>query len=92
MPYRLVGGVNFYQRKRNQGCTVLFKTIANGQDDLAVQRIINVPKRGIGAASIGKITAWASEQGMSFTMPVPERRPYRTGKGRRQGGCVYQSD
>ena len=66
MPYRLVGGVNFYQRKEIKDILSYLKTIANGQDDLAVQRIINVPKRGIGAASIGKITAWASEQGMSF--------------------------
>ena len=66
VPYRLVGGVNFYQRKEIKDVLSYLKTIANGQDDLAVQRIINVPKRGIGAASIGKITAWASEQGMSF--------------------------
>ena len=66
VPYRLVGGVNFYQRKEIKDVLSYLKTIANGQDDLAVQRIINVPKRGIGAATIGKITAWASEQGMSF--------------------------
>ena len=66
VPYRLVGSVNFYQRKEIKDVLSYLKTIANGQDDLAVQRIINVPKRGIGAASIGKITAWASEQGMSF--------------------------
>lgn len=66
VPYRLVGGVNFYQRKEIKDILSYLKTIANGQDDLAVQRIINVPKRGIGAASIGKITAWASEQDFSF--------------------------
>ena len=66
VPYRLVGGVNFYQRREIKDILSYLKTIANGQDDLAVQRIINVPKRGIGAASIGKITAWASEQGLSF--------------------------
>ena len=66
VPYRLVGGVNFYQRKEIKDVLSYLKTIANGRDDLAVQRIINVPKRGIGAASIAKITAWASEQGISF--------------------------
>ncbi len=66
VPYRLVGGVNFYQRKEIKDILSYLKTIANGQDDLAVMRIINVPKRGIGAASIGKITAWASEKGMNF--------------------------
>lgn len=66
VPYRLVGGVNFYQRKEIKDILCYLKTIANGQDDIAVQRIINVPKRGIGATSIGKVTAWSSEQGYSF--------------------------
>lgn len=66
VPYRLVGGVNFYQRKEIKDILSYLKTIANGQDDLAVQRIINVPKRGIGAASIGKIIAWAAAQEVSF--------------------------
>lgn len=55
VPYRLVGGVNFYQRKEIKDILSYLKTIANGQDDLAVQRIVNVPKRGIGATSMGRI-------------------------------------
>lgn len=66
VPYRLVGGVNFYQRREIKDILCYLKTIANGQDDLAVQRIINVPKRGIGATSVGKITMFASANGMSF--------------------------
>lgn len=66
VPYRLVGGVNFYQRKEIKDIICYLKTIANGQDDLAVQRVINVPKRGIGATSIGKITVFASANGMGF--------------------------
>lgn len=66
IPYRLVGGVNFYQRKEIKDILCYLKTIANGQDDLAVQRVINVPKRGIGATTIGKLTIFASAGGMSF--------------------------
>ena len=66
LPYRLVGGGNFYQRKEIKDVLAYLKTIANGQDDLAVQRIINVPKRGIGGVSIGKITLWAAMQNVSF--------------------------
>ena len=66
IPYRLVGGVNFYQRKEIKDILCYLKTIANGRDDLAVQRVINVPKRGIGATSIGKVTIYASANGMSF--------------------------
>ena len=66
LPYRLVGGVNFYQRKEIKDILCYLKTIANGRDDLAVQRIINVPKRGIGTVSIGKVNMYAAEHGMSF--------------------------
>ncbi len=66
VPYRLVGGVNFYQRKEIKDILCYLKTVANGRDDLAVQRIINVPRRGIGATTIGKITIFASANGMSF--------------------------
>ncbi|NBI71261.1 ATP-dependent DNA helicase PcrA [Clostridiaceae bacterium] len=66
IPYRLVGGVNFYQRKEIKDILCYLKTIANGQDDLAVQRVVNVPKRGIGATTIGKVTIFASANGMSF--------------------------
>ncbi len=64
VPYLLVGGVNFYQRKEIKDILAYLKTIANGVDDLAVLRIINVPRRGIGAATIGKIAAFASEHGL----------------------------
>ena len=66
VPYRLVGGVNFYQRKEIKDILAYLTTIANGVDDLSVLRIINVPKRGIGAASMGKVTVFASEHGMSL--------------------------
>lgn len=66
LPYRLVGGVNFYQRKEIKDILSYLKTIANGQDDLASQRIINVPKRGIGATTVGKVIVWASVTDDSF--------------------------
>ena len=66
IPYRLVGGVNFYQRKEIKDILSYLKTIANGRDDLAVQRIINVPRRGIGAVTMGKVNTYAAERGMNF--------------------------
>ena len=66
VPYRLVGGVNFYQRKEIKDILAYLRTIANGVDDLSVLRIINVPKRGIGAATMGRVTAFASERGVSL--------------------------
>ena len=66
IPYKIVGGVNFYSRKEIKDILAYLKTIANGRDDLAVKRIINVPKRGIGATSIGKVTAYALANELTF--------------------------
>ena len=66
IPYKIVGGVNFYSRKEIKDLLAYLKTIDNGRDDLAVKRIINVPKRGIGATSINKVTGFALDNEMSF--------------------------
>lgn len=66
IPYKIVGGVNFYSRKEIKDLLCYLKTIDNGQDEIAVKRIINVPKRGIGAATIGKVTTYALAEGISF--------------------------
>ena len=66
IPYNVVGGVNFYARKEIKDILAYLKTIDNGRDDLQVKRIINVPKRGIGAASINKVQEYADIHGISF--------------------------
>lgn len=65
-PYRVVGGVNFYARKEIKDLLAYLKTIDNGRDDLAVRRIINVPKRGIGATTLGRVQEYATDMDMSF--------------------------
>lgn len=66
IPYKIVGGVNFYARKEIKDLLAYLKTIDNGRDDLAVKRIINVPKRGIGAATLSKVTEYADQHEMNF--------------------------
>ena len=66
IPYRLIGGVNFYARKEIKDLLAYLKTIDNGVDDLAVKRIINVPKRGIGLTTIDKVQRFANDHDMSF--------------------------
>ena len=66
MPYDVVGGTNFYSRREIKDVLAYLKTIDNGQDDVAVKRIINVPKRGIGATTIQKVQNYADEHGISF--------------------------
>ena len=61
IPYRIVGGTNFYQRKEVKDILSYLKVVDNGLDDLAVRRIINVPRRGLGAATIEKINVYAVE-------------------------------
>ncbi|MCU6763586.1 ATP-dependent DNA helicase pcrA [uncultured Roseburia sp.] len=66
IPYKIVGGVNFYARKEIKDLLAYLKTIDNAKDDLAVKRIINVPKRGIGATTINRVQDYADNQGISF--------------------------
>ena len=66
IPYKIVGGMNFYSRKEVKDILSYLKTIDNGHDDLAVRRIINVPKRGIGATTINRVSAYADANGIDF--------------------------
>ena len=66
VPYKLVGGVNFYSRREIKDVLAYLKTIDNAVDDVASTRIINVPRRGIGATTITKISTYAFDSGCSF--------------------------
>ena len=66
IPYKIVGGINFYARKEIKDILAYLKTVDNGKDDLAVRRIINVPKRGIGLTTINRIQESAAERGIGF--------------------------
>ncbi len=66
IPYKLVGGVNFYSRREIKDLLAYLKTIDNGNDDLAVRRIINVPKRGIGLATINRVQENAQMREVGF--------------------------
>ncbi|MDF2821259.1 MAG: pcrA 2 [Clostridiales bacterium] len=66
VPYKIIGGTNFYSRREIKDILSYLKTIDNAKDDLACKRIINVPKRGIGLASIDKIDELALYNDTSF--------------------------
>lgn len=72
IPYKIVGGINFYQRKEIKDILAYLHTINHGNDDISVKRILNVPKRGIGAASADKIQNYASENGLRFYEALKE--------------------
>lgn len=66
IPYNVVGGTNFYSRMEVKDVLAYLKTIDNARDDVAVKRIINVPKRGIGNATLDKLDAYAFAEGTSL--------------------------
>lgn len=66
IPYRIIGAVNFYARKEIKDILCYLKTINNSADDIAIKRIINIPRRGIGQTTIGRISDYAFSQEMLF--------------------------
>lgn len=66
IPYNVVGGTNFYARREIKDVLAYLKTIDNGRDDIAVRRIVNVPKRGIGATTLGRAAEYAAQENTSL--------------------------
>ncbi|AMA74206.1 DNA helicase PcrA [Aneurinibacillus thermoaerophilus] len=72
IPYNIVGGTKFYDRKEIKDMLAYLRVISNPDDDLSLTRIINVPKRGIGAGTVEKIAAYAAQQGISMYRAIQE--------------------
>ena len=66
VPYDVIGGTNFYARREIKDILAYLKTIDNGRDDVAVKRIINVPRRGIGMTTIVRVQEYADARQISF--------------------------
>ena len=66
IPYRIVGGIRFYERKEIKDVLAYLRLIANPDDDLSFERIVNVPKRGIGSATLERLTEAAAAEGLSL--------------------------
>jgi DNA helicase-2/ATP-dependent DNA helicase PcrA len=66
VPYKVIGGTRFYDRREIKDAMAYLKTVVNPVDEVAVKRVLNVPKRGVGDSSIGKIDAFASAHGLTF--------------------------
>src|SRR5690606_29979245 len=66
IPYQIVGGIKFYDRKEIKDLLAYLRLLSNPDDDISLTRIINVPKRGIGDTTVAKLTAAAAERGISI--------------------------
>jgi len=66
VPYRVIGGTRFYDRREIKDLLAYLRAVANPADEVSIKRIINVPRRGVGDTSVGRIDAWARSHGMAF--------------------------
>jgi len=86
VPYQIARGVEFYNRKEIKDVLAYLKLLCNGDDDLACERIINVPPRGIGAVTVGKLAALAEARGVSLLAATGD--PESAGLGKAAAGKV----
>jgi DNA helicase-2/ATP-dependent DNA helicase PcrA len=66
VPYKVIGGTRFYDRREIKDALAYLKAVINPTDEVSVKRVLNTPKRGIGDGSVGKLDAYASAHGVSF--------------------------
>lgn len=66
IPYRVVGGTRFYDRREVKDALAYLRAVVNPNDEVSVKRVINVPKRGVGDTSVARLDAWATSHGRPF--------------------------
>ncbi|HEY2429764.1 MAG TPA: DNA helicase PcrA [Acidimicrobiales bacterium] len=66
IPYRVIGGTRFYDRREVKDVLAYLRAVANPSDEVSLKRIVNVPKRGVGDTSVGRLDAWAAAHGLGF--------------------------
>jgi DNA helicase II / ATP-dependent DNA helicase PcrA len=70
IPYKVVGGTKFYDRREVKDVVGYLRVLMNPADEISIKRVVNTPKRGVGDTSIGRIDAWARRNGQSFSMAL----------------------
>ena len=70
IPYKVVGGAKFYDRKEIKDILAYVRVLANPDDEVSARRIVNVPKRGIGDTSVARMAAWAQTEGLTFSAAI----------------------
>ena len=77
VPYKVVGGTRFYDRKEIKDAVAYLKAVVNPADEVSIKRVINEPKRGVGDTSISRLDSWANTTGQTFSAAL--RRADETG-------------
>ncbi|MGQ0616803.1 MAG: DNA helicase PcrA [Acidimicrobiia bacterium] len=85
IPYKVVGGIRFYDRREVKDALAYLRAVVNPVDEVSVKRVLNVPKRGIGDSTVARLDAWAASRGVPFVEAL--RRAEEAGvTGRAVGG------
>jgi DNA helicase II / ATP-dependent DNA helicase PcrA len=66
IPYKVVGGTRFYDRREVKDAIAYLRAVVNPVDEVSIKRVLNEPKRGVGDTSVGKLDAWATAHGLAF--------------------------
>ena len=66
IPYRVIGGTRFYDRREVKDAVAYCRVVVNSEDEVSVKRVLNTPKRGIGDSTVGRLDAYARSKGVSF--------------------------
>ena len=79
IPYRVIGGTKFYDRKEVKDAIAYLRCVANPADEISIRRVINVPRRGVGDTSLDKVAALAAQQSLGLSVAL--RRAAQAGVG-----------
>jgi DNA helicase-2/ATP-dependent DNA helicase PcrA len=88
VPYKVIGGTRFYDRREVKDALAYLKAVINPADEVSVKRVLNTPKRGVGDSSVGKLDAYASAHGLSFMEAL--RRAEDAGVGGKASKGIMQ--
>ena len=88
VPYKVVGGTKFYDRREVKDVMAYLRVLVNPDDEVSWRRIVNVPKRGVGETSVAKLAGWAGLQGISFGEAVA--RADEAGVSGRAGAALVE--
>src|SRR5439155_5501970 len=66
IPYKVVGGTRFYDRREIKDALAYLRAVVNPVDEVSVKRVLNVPKRGVGDSTLGRLDAWATARQVPF--------------------------
>ena len=88
MPYRVVGGVKFYDRREVKDILAYLHALANPDDEVSWRRVVNTPKRGVGDTSVNKVSAYAQGAGITFRDALLARPSPRASPGRRSAAST----